>query len=151
VSTKDAFDVHSNPHDVIYLDPPYTKRQYAAYYHVLETITAGDAPVVGGVTGLRPWEEKSSVFCYKREALKAMRSLIERMNAFRIFISYSSEGHMNRNELKDMGSAFGMVKVHPVGNISRYRPNKTARENGDEVSEYVVEILRSSTRAAAVG
>jgi adenine-specific DNA-methyltransferase len=151
VSTKDAFEVHSTPHDVIYLDPPYTKRQYAAYYHLLETITAGDAPVVGGVTGLRPWEEKSSVFCYKREALKAMTRLIERINAFRIFISYSSEGHMDRKELKDMGSAFGMVKVHPLGSIGRYRPNKTARENGGEVSEYVVEILRSNTLAAAVG
>jgi adenine-specific DNA-methyltransferase len=151
VSTKDAFEVHSNPDDVIYLDPPYTKRQYAAYDHVLETITPGDAPMVGGVTGLRSWEEKSSVFCYKREALKAMRKLLERINALRIFISYSSEGHMNRKDLEDMASAFGTVKVHPVGSIGRYRPNKIAQRNGDEVSEYVVEIFRSNTLAAAVG
>ncbi|HXN23655.1 MAG TPA: DNA adenine methylase [Candidatus Dormibacteraeota bacterium] len=151
VSTKDAFEVRANPDDVMYLDPPYTKRQYAAYYHVLETITAGDAPIVGGVTGLRPWEEKSSMFCYKREALKAMRTLIERIKAFRILISYSSEGHIHRKELEDMGSAFGRVRVHPVGTIGRYRPNKTAQENGNEVSEYVIEIIRLNTRAAAVG
>ncbi len=28
-----------------YVDPPYMKRQYAANYHLLETIAKGDNPV----------------------------------------------------------------------------------------------------------
>lgn len=148
VSTSDVFDVNFSPCDVVYLDPPYTKRQYAAYYHVLETITAGDNPVVGGVTGLRPWEEKSSLFCYKREALKAMAKLIAQIAARRVFISYSSEGHMSLADLKSVAASFGEVTVHALGTIGRYRPNKVARENGNKVSEYVVEIFRPNAVAA---
>ena len=52
------FCVQTDVRDTVYLDPPYTKRQYAAYYHVLETLAYGDEPEVSGVTGLRPWEGK---------------------------------------------------------------------------------------------
>src|SRR5680860_312905 len=48
--------------DAIYLDPPYTKRQYAAYYHLLETLASGTRPIVTGSTGLPPWREKQSDF-----------------------------------------------------------------------------------------
>ena len=30
--------------DLVYLDPPYTKRQYAGNYHILETLAVGDEP-----------------------------------------------------------------------------------------------------------
>ena len=58
--------------DIVYADPPYTKRQYAAYYHVLETLIANDEPVVSGSTGLRPWEHASSDYCYRRRAPNAL-------------------------------------------------------------------------------
>jgi adenine-specific DNA-methyltransferase len=38
--------------------PPYTKRQYASYYHILETVALGDEPVVEGLRDFvhgRPW------------------------------------------------------------------------------------------------
>ena len=41
--------------DLCYLDPPYMKRQYAANYHLVETIARGDEPDAIGVSGLRPW------------------------------------------------------------------------------------------------
>lgn len=44
----DAADVPVKTDDTVYLDPPYTKRQYAAYYHVLETIAVADDPEIGG-------------------------------------------------------------------------------------------------------
>jgi adenine-specific DNA-methyltransferase len=148
VSTSDVFDVNFSPCDLVYLDTPYTKRQYAAYYHVLETITAGDSPVVGGITGLRPWEEKSSPFCHKKEALKALAKLIAQMAARRVFISYSSEGHVSLGDLRNVAGGFGEVTVHALGAIGRYRPNRVARENGHKVSEYVVEIARPAAVAA---
>ena len=43
VSCRDVLDVQTNPDDLIYIDPPYTKRQYAAYYHIPETIAVGVA------------------------------------------------------------------------------------------------------------
>src|SRR5436190_10108264 len=65
VTNSDVFDLEPGQGDVPYLDPPYTKRQYAAYYHIPETIAAEDEPKVSGITGLRPWKAKSSAFCYK--------------------------------------------------------------------------------------
>ena len=38
-SVGDVFDVAAERSDVVYLDPPYTKRQYASYYQILETAT----------------------------------------------------------------------------------------------------------------
>lgn len=58
----DVFDVPNAAHDLVYLDPPYTKRQYASYYHILETVALGDEPEVKGVAGLRPWKNLASDF-----------------------------------------------------------------------------------------
>jgi len=41
--------------EVVYADPPYTKRQYAAYYHLLNTIATGEEPLLKGLTGLPNW------------------------------------------------------------------------------------------------
>ena len=41
MATGDVLDVEYSAMDTVYLDPPYTKRQYAAYYHILETISLG--------------------------------------------------------------------------------------------------------------
>ena len=150
VLTLDAFHVPTCPEDVAYLDPPYTKRQYAAYYHVLETITAGDNPVVEGITGLRPWESKSSLFCYKRHALKAIARLIDCVDARRVFLSYSSEGHVSLDELKGVLSDLGAVRAYPMGNIGRYRPNQVARDNGENVEEYLVSLAKVETASLVV-
>ena len=56
-----------------------TKTTYSSYYHLLETITLGDRPQVEGVSGLRPWRDKASPYCYKAHALKALRGLIAGM------------------------------------------------------------------------
>jgi adenine-specific DNA-methyltransferase len=148
VSNLDSFALAASPADVVYIDPPYTKRQYAAYYHLLETISAGDSPVVGGVTGLRPWEEKSSPFCYKRRALKAFESLLTNLRAERIFISYSAEGHVALADLSELLSRFGVVETIPLGKIGRYRPNEVACNNGDGVSEFLISLNKTERSAS---
>jgi adenine-specific DNA-methyltransferase len=81
LSVQEAGAVRTRREDVAYLDPPYTKRQYAAYYHLLETIALGDEPEVEGVAGLRPWREKASEFCYRARALRAFSDLVGAINA----------------------------------------------------------------------
>ena len=141
VSCKDAFELTAHPNDLAYLDPPYTKRQYAAYYHILETIAAGDSPTVSGVTGLRPWESKSSPFCFKKRALKALASLTIGLGTNKVLISYSSEGHVALSELKQSLEKYGEVAIHEVANIGRYRPNQKALRL-PSVTEYVLEWTR---------
>jgi adenine-specific DNA-methyltransferase len=143
VLSKDAFEVPTSPKDVAYLDPPYTKRQYAAYYHILETIAAGDTPEVGGITGLRPWREKSSPFCYKTKAHSALERLITTLHAQRIVLSYSSEGHMALESIEAIFRRYGIVSVHNIDDIGRYRPNQEASAAGTNVTEYLVELIKN--------
>lgn len=122
VTCLDFSEVETGPRDVIYADPPYTKRQYAAYYHLLETLCYGDEPAVHGVTGLRPWRENSSLFCYKTKARGAFENLLANARASAVVISYSSDGHVPHRELLELGGEFGSVD-HAAVSINRYSSN----------------------------
>ena len=139
----DVTAVPTSVNDVVYFDPPYTKRQYAAYYHILETVAVGDEPTVGGVTGLRPWQDKASAYCYKRRALKALVELLDNTPSRRVVLSYSSEGHVDLNELTAELAQVGEVVVHPLGAIGRYRPNQVASATASSVAEYVIELVKA--------
>lgn len=143
-SVGDVLDVRTEPTDLVYLDPPYTKRQYASYYHILETVALGDEPIVEGVAGLRPWKDRASDFCYKSRALNALSHLIEGLNSRRVLLSYSSEGHIEIEDLRDELALFGSLTIHPLGKIGRYRPNQKASSAGSEVTEYLIVIDRDS-------
>lgn len=146
-SVGDVFDVRSDADDVVYLDPPYTKRQYASYYHILETVALGDEPVVEGVAGLRPWRDRASDFCYKTRALSTLTRLIDGIEAKRVLLSYSSEGHIAIKDLKSSLSKLGTSTMHPLGSIGRYRPNKVASDAGSDVKEYLVVVSREAKPA----
>jgi adenine-specific DNA-methyltransferase len=95
---------------VVYADPPYTKRQYAAYYHVLQTIALGDSPEVTGSTGLRSWREKSSAYCYKRTAGEALLGLVSALSCEDFFLSYSEDGQIKHNVIMEILSGFGKTR-----------------------------------------
>ena len=140
---QDVFLVQTEPQDTVYLDPPYTKRQYAAYYHVLETLAHGDEPRVSGVTGLRPWEAKASPFNYKRLALSALLSLVENTRAARVLVSYSSDGHVDLQELGSGLKTFGTVETHKLRDIPRYQPRGVSTTN---VGEFVIDLRREMAK-----
>lgn len=141
-TTTDVSNVLVQPNDFVYLDPPYTKRQYASYYHILETITLGDEPIVEGVAGLRPWRDRASAFCYKARALRALHSLIGNMPAATVLLSYSAEGHIPIRQLRSSLSQFGALSCYGIMRIGRYRPNKTASLGAEDVSEYLFVLER---------
>lgn len=142
VSNLDVFQVNSRVCDVVYFDPPYTKRQYASYYHILETIVRGDEPIVEGVAGLRPWKDNASVFCYKTKALKALVKLVISQKADRVLISYSNDGHIQLDEFKKELEKTGYVEITEIGTIGKYRPNQIASSSGSDVNEYLIEYRK---------
>jgi adenine-specific DNA-methyltransferase len=144
VFCQDVVDVPIAVNDVAYFDPPYTKRQYAAYYHINETLAHGDEPEVIGKTGLRPWQEQASDYCYKVRALRALTDLITNTSARRTLLSYSSEGHIALDELSAALDPLGELTVHELAPIGRYRPNRVASGAGDQVVEYVVELRKAA-------
>lgn len=140
----DVFEVSTERRDVVYLDPPYTKRQYASYYHIPETIAYHDEPRVEGVAGLRPWRHNASPFCYKTKALQAIFDCIDGMSAEHVYLSYSSQGHVELNELMACLPKLGNVRLHSLGEIGRYRPNRVAASKDAVVEEYLIEVLKIS-------
>lgn len=140
----DVFNIQTLPSDTVYLDPPYTKRQYASYYHIPETLAYHDEPVVEGVAGLRPWKHIASPFCYKTKALKAIHDCIARVAANRVFLSYSSQGHVELDALMNVLPELGEVTVHALGEIGRYRPNRSAANSGSCVEEYLIEVNKNA-------
>lgn len=137
----DAADVPTKPGDTVYFDPPYTKRQYAAYYHVLETIAAADNPQVGGVTGLRPWRALASLYCYKSRALEALVDLISKYRTNRILLSYSEDGHVRLSDLQQRLTVLGIRhQVYLLSSVGRYRTTTASQEQVKLVQEYLVEI-----------
>jgi len=127
VVTGDYWTVPVAPDDVVYLDPPYTKRQYAAYYHVLETIAVGDQPAVDGVTGLRPWHALASPYCYSRRAPHELKRFVESTPARAIVLSYSNAGHIPHETILQILGARGSVvfSEHSIGKYSSNLPRGT--------------------------
>lgn len=142
MNVGDVFNTTTSESDTVYLDPPYTKRQYASYYHIPETIAYHDEPTVEGVAGLRPWKHIASPFCYKARALHAISDCIGRLRAKRVFLSYSSQGHVALDDLLTTLPNNGRVTVHQLGEIGRYRPNRIAAEGDASVEEYLIEVTK---------
>lgn len=138
----DVFDVPNSVQDLVYLDPPYTKRQYASYYHILETVAMGDEPEVVGVAGLRPWKNRASDFCYKTRALETLSRLLQSLKSQKVLLSYSSEGHISMQDMREELSKIGKSTVHPLGTVGRYRPNKVASSTASDVNEFLVVVER---------
>ncbi len=127
--------------DAVYLDPPYTKRQYAGNYHILETIACEDEPIAVGDGGLRPWMHQASDFCYRRSAAKAFRETLKQLTVPHVFISYSEDGQVNKYELLSILSDFGNVTIHEHPHL-RYRSN--SRVKNGSVQEQLYHLETSS-------
>lgn len=144
MTSEDVRNLRCEFPDTVYFDPPYTKRQYAAYYHILETIALGDEPSVEGIGGIRPWKDKASDYCYKARAANALESLVAGCRARRVFLSYSTEGHVPIDALASGLQGLGSVRRYQLDQIGRYRPNRAASRAGSEVQEVLFEIEKEA-------
>ena len=110
--------------DVLYIDPPYNARQYAANYHILDIIAEYheiedlDAyeKRLYGKTGLRPYADRKSAYCVApgrgrgaKDALTAMADLILSSRARSVVVSYNEEGLLSREQLGGILALFGGV------------------------------------------
>ena len=120
--------------DLCYIDPPYIKRQYAANYHILETIARGDKPYAIGVSGLRPWRDQYSNFCSKVKIRDSFRQIFSKMKCIDFLISYSEDGLLSIDVLTDLFSEFGSVITHEI----KY---KRFKSNNSKLGEYLYEYL----------
>jgi adenine-specific DNA-methyltransferase len=127
--------------DVCYIDPPYVRRQYAANYHILETLAREDEPEARGRSGLRPWTDQYSNFCSRKRIYEAFEAVFTTMNCPYFVVSYSEDGLLPLDRMHDFFSDFGKVTVKKF-QTKRYKSNENG--NGHDLSEYIFHIDRAA-------
>ncbi len=123
--------------DLCYIDPPYMKRQYAANYHVLETIARGDEPEAIGVSGLRPWRDQYSNFCTKTKIRDSFKQIIENMSCSSYLISYSEDGLLSMEDFIALLAPYGDVYIDEFKH-ARFRSNKSKLDQ--KLTEYLIHL-----------
>lgn len=129
--------------DVLYLDPPYNHRQYAANYHVLEALAewhrippaaqASYEAALYGKTGMRPYEAQRSAFCSRDRAAQAFRDLLARARVQHVVVSYNEEGILDQETWRDLLAQAAGTRMGNVGFTAiahrRFRSDRRQRED----------------------
>ena len=93
--------------DVAYYDPPYNGRQYCDNYHVLENLALWQKPPLFGKTRKFDRSGMRSPFSSADGAAGALERLISTTSARDVFLSYSSEGILSREEIRSILGRYG--------------------------------------------
>lgn len=101
MDARDAVDTLTA--DVAYLDPPYNQHAYLGNYHVWESLVRWDKPAVYGVACKRvDVKERRSPFNSRRQFATVFASLLGRVRAKALVVSFSNEGHLTREAMESM-------------------------------------------------
>ena len=124
---------HDIEADIAYLDPPYNHRQYCDNYHVLENLARWEKPPLSGKTRKFDRTGLKSPFSRRGKAAESLKKLIPMIRAPQIFLSYSSEGILEREEilaiLAPRGSVWSTETPYPVfGNGAGVSARRTVTE-----------------------
>ena len=114
--------------DVAYLDPPYNQHPYGSNYHVLNTITLWDKPMLSeriegrNKAAIREdWRtQRRSAYNYRREATAAYTSLMHSLKARYLLTSYSTDGMVSLKDLVETCVSRGQTDFVLQG-YKRYR------------------------------
>ena len=143
--------------DLLYMDPPYNRRDYAANYHVPELIARGwfDAePTVEGKTGMvKEFSELRSDFCLKDRCVDALEKLVgtavKSSGVRYIMLSYNSEGLIPDEQVERVFKSGGRAETYRrfTRDYKRYRSDSDSARRaykGDKVEEflYFMEVER---------
>lgn len=126
--------------DLCYIDPPYMKRQYAANYHIIETLARGDEPEAVGVSGLRPWRDQYSNFCTKTKIRQSFRDIFDGMKCDLFLISYSEDGLLKQEEMIELFSEYGDIELKEIL-FPRFKSNQGGQ--GGVLKEYLFTVRRA--------
>lgn len=120
--------------DILYLDPPYNRRQYGSNYHLLNTISIYEKFKPKGKTGLPNFLK--SEYCSKRRAATVFEDLIKNANFKYIFLSYSDEGIMNLKTIKEIMSKYGKYNLF-FKNYKRFKADNKRIKSTDKIVEFI--------------
>lgn len=128
--------------DICYIDPPYIKRQYAANYHILETLAREDEPEAIGDSGLRPWRDQYSNFCSKVKIRSSFDKILTQMNCDDFLISYSEDGLLPIDDLISFLSGYGKVVKKDI-QYKRFKSRTDVIKAGATLNEFLIHLHRN--------
>ena len=101
--------------DLAYLDPPYNQHRYFTNYHIWETLVRWDSPKAYGVARKRidaRGDQHRSAFNSKRTMAQSFFSLLGRVRAQTIVVSYNDESWIGEDEMVSaiLEAGFAQVK-----------------------------------------
>ncbi|MCH3976890.1 MAG: DNA adenine methylase [Bacilli bacterium] len=140
ISCKDSNQfVREIQPDVVYIDPPYSSRQYSRFYHVIENIAEWKKPKLYG-TALKPAPENMSDYCTVK-AIDAFRELVADLHCKYIVASYNntydskSNSSKNKMELEDMKKILDLKGHTTIFDINHkaFNAGKTDLKNHKEL------------------
>ena len=136
--------------DIAYLDPPYNQHQYGSNYHMLNTIAKWDkipAPLELNSKGLlkkkaairEDWINTRSEYCYKDSAEKSFEDLILHLDARYIFISYSTDGIIPFERMREICTKRGRLSL-VTNEYTTYRGGKQSNRRQNTNIEFILSI-----------
>ncbi len=132
--------------DVVYVDPPYNQHPYASNYHVLNSLVVWDQLDVpppterGWKSAIRPdWRERRSPFNERRAAAGAFATLLDRLDAPWLLVSYSTDGTIPLEQFVAAAAARGAPRVF-CRSYKRYRVSPTRPSPRPHNVEFVLAI-----------
>lgn len=129
-------------YDVVYMDPPYNHRQYSANYCPLNYIAFYDSEIkLNGKTGIIDGYNKSN-FCSKIKVKDSFKTILDNLKCNYIFISYNNEGLLSCDELKELLSSYGELKLYKIP-YKKFKAQKSV--TGDTVFEYLWVLNKTTT------
>lgn len=106
--------------DIAFIDPPYNSRQYARFYHLLESLAKHDKPTLYGVAK-KPKPELISAYC-KSEAKEAFENLVQSLAKCTkiLLITYNNTISANPRSNTRMNAEQITQILQKVGKVSVY-------------------------------
>jgi adenine-specific DNA methylase len=98
--------------DILYLDPPYNSRQFAANYFFPELVAKGwfdKKPEIFGQAGMPDYKNQKSAYSIRNQAAEALQDLVKKARAKYILLSYNDEGIIPLPEIKKILKTRGLV------------------------------------------
>lgn len=136
--------------DIAYLDPPYNQHQYGSNYHMLNTIARWDkipAPLELNSKGIlkkkaairEDWVKTRSDYCYKDSAEEAFEDLVMHLDARFIFISYSTDGIIPFEKMREICTKRGRLSL-VTNEYTTYRGGKQSNRRQNTNIEFILSI-----------
>jgi adenine-specific DNA-methyltransferase len=127
--------------DITYIDPPYNQHPYGSNYFMLNSIienkVAEDISKVAGI----PKKWNKSQYNKKDKALKTFEELVSNINSKYLLISYNNEGFISLEEMENMLSKYGELKVQGIDYVA-FRGSRNLKDRDIHVTEYLFTLKK---------